>query len=75
MSTKIVDNRQPVNKVRIGNLYKGEKFDWSNNIFVVTGYEKNTVKAIHLESGDTHYIGEHVFVEVVSVEIHIKAIP
>lgn len=75
MSTKIVDHRKPADKVRIGNLRKGEKFDWSNNIFVVTGYEKDAVKVIHLESGDTHYIGEHVFVEVVSVEIHVKATP
>lgn len=74
MSTKIVDHRKPADKVRIGNLHKGEKFDWSGNIFIVIGYDKGAVKAIHLESGDTHYIGEHVLIEVVSVEIHIKAI-
>lgn len=75
MSTKIVDHRKPATAVRIGNLHKGEKFDWAGNMFIITGYEKGSVEAIHLESGQKHYIGEHVLIEPISVEIHVKAIP
>lgn len=74
MSTTIIDHRKPATTVRIGNLHQGEKFDWADNIFIVTGYEKGSVKAIHLETGQTHYIGEHVLVKPVSVEIHVKEI-
>lgn len=75
MSTKIVDHRKPIEKFRAGNLHKGEKFEWADNIFIITGYEKRSVEAIHLETGHKHYIGEHVLVNPISVEIHIKAIP
>lgn len=75
MSTKIVDHRRCPEKIRAITLRKGEKFDWSGNIFIVTGYEKCSMEVVHLETGQKHYIGEHILVFPVSVEIHIKAIP
>lgn len=75
MSTKIVDHRRAPEKVRAVTLSKGEKFDWHGNIFIVVNYEKCSIEAVHLETGQKHYIGEHILVEPVSVEIHVKAIP
>ncbi len=74
MNTKIVDHRTPMKSVPAGNFHTGEKFDYNGNIFMVIGYEKRSVKAVHLMTGVTYYIDENEPVHCVFVEIHVKAI-
>ncbi|AWD90333.1 hypothetical protein KNT87_gp236 [Erwinia phage Cronus] len=74
MPTKITDNRKKLQTTFAHQLLKGAKFDFNNNIFMVTGSKGDLVHCVHLTTGETHYIKDEEKVEVVSVEIIVEAL-
>lgn len=74
MPTKITDTRKKPAITPVCQLRKGAKFDFNNNIFMVTCAKADLVHCVHLTTGETHFIKNEEKVEVVSVEIIVEAL-